>query len=162
MPLIHRQFPPELKNPDGQLLAVSPSEAMVRFGARVAVSIGLAQQFAEQLTLRGEQVPEPLVGEALIDSGASHTCVDTSIAGRLALPVVGQVNISSASHESTQLNQYPIRLEFIGAGIAANVLQAPSGPLGSQGLAVLIGRDLLREFLLVYNGPYGQWTLAPG
>jgi predicted aspartyl protease len=133
---------------------------MILAGPRVQVSVGLAQQFAEALLARGDRIPDPVVGEALIDTGASQTCIDEAIAQRLGLPVVGRTNLCSASHASTQTNLHPIKIDFIGAAMSSNVLQAPACALAAQDLAVLIGRDLLQQFLLVYNGPIGQWTMA--
>jgi hypothetical protein len=32
--------------------------------------------------------------------------------------------------------------------------------LKPQGIVALIGRDLLRNFLLIYDGVHGSWTLS--
>jgi predicted aspartyl protease len=133
---------------------------LVLTGPRLSVSIGLGEDFAESLLERGETVPEPAIGEALIDSGAYRTCIDENLAKQLGLPIVGVTTISSASHASTQCNLHSIKIEFIGSSLSTNVLQAPACSLASQKLAVLIGRDVLQQFLLVYNGPLGHWTMT--
>jgi len=129
-------------------------------GPRVQVIVGLGRQFVESLLARGEPVPEPIVGDALIDTGAVRTCVDDQVARQLRLPVLGRANLSTASHASIQTNMHPVKIEFVGSGLSSNILQAPACSLASQKLAILIGRDVLQQFLLVYNGPLGQWTMT--
>jgi predicted aspartyl protease len=160
VPIIHRAVFHPIIGPDGKPLVLPPPTGLHLAGPRVQVSVGLAQSFAEALLLRGEVIPDAVVGDALVDTGASHTCIDDAVAKNMGLPVVGRIKVGSASHHSTEQNQYPIRIEFLGAGITSNVLQAPAAALAAQGLTMLIGRDILQEFLLVYNGPIGQWTMV--
>jgi predicted aspartyl protease len=107
---------------------------------------------------QGQTVPNPESGLALIDTGASGTCIDNGAAQRLQLPVIDTGNMVSASHTTPQ-NIYPVLIEVAG-GIRVNVPRAMGAELASQGLVVLIGRDFLQHCTLFYNGPSGALTLS--
>jgi hypothetical protein len=71
--------------------------------------------------------------------------------------------MASASHTATDTNVYPISFDIIGIvgpRITVNCPRAAGAALAPQGLLVLIGRDLLANANLFYNGPAGQFTLA--
>jgi len=127
---------------------------------QVKVTIGLAQSIASQLLQQGQTLPSPVSGIALIDTGASTTCVDDSVAQQMQLPVVNVVNIASASHASTKQNVYPIQIEVIGLPISIETPNAIGAALGAQGLIALIGRDVLQHCTLFYNGITGSFTLS--
>jgi predicted aspartyl protease len=115
---------------------------------------------AQQLLQQGIHVPDPVPGLALIDTGATTTCVDAEAAQKLGLPVVNVVNIASASHTSSQHNVYPIHIAVAGSPIRINAPRAVGVPLAAQGLLVLIGRDVLSACILFYNGAMGSFTLS--
>src|SRR5437868_2261845 len=127
-------------------------------GPVVQVTVGPAQLLVDQWTQQGITLPVPQVGEALIDTGASGTCIDDATAQQLGLPVVDVMQMVSASHTSQQ-NIYPIRLVVAG-GLRFDVPRAMGAVLAPQGLVALIGRDVLQRCTLFYNGPAGEFTLA--
>ena len=97
---------------------------------------------------------------ALLDTGASASCIDDSIAQQLNLPVINRVSVGGVGG-SHQLNQYLCRISipqlnfvktgaFIGAGLAQ----------GGQLHRALIGRDFLANMLLMYDGISGKAKLA--
>ncbi len=101
-----------------------------------------------------------LTGNAVVDTGASVTCIDNSFAKNLNLPIVDVVQMTSASHESTQQNVYPIQLQIVGSPIRIEIPHAMGANLAAQGLVALIGRDYLQHCTLHYNGVTGAITLA--
>jgi predicted aspartyl protease len=105
-------------------------------------------------------VPEPLSGWALLDTGATSTCIDAAAAKKLKLPVIDKGKISSASHEAIEVNIYPAVIAFTGTPIKANVLKAVGANLAGQDLIALLGRDLLQNFTVFYNGAMGEITLS--
>jgi predicted aspartyl protease len=109
---------------------------------------------------QGLTPPEPVAGLALIDTGASATCVDDEAAANLGIPVVDVVTIASASHASTQQNVYPVSFQIQGLSATVDSLRCVGAPLRAQGLLALFGRDLLQQCTLFYNGWTGQITLA--
>jgi len=124
------------------------------------VSVSVAEAVAVELVQQGKTLPAPISGMALLDSGASTTCVDESVAQKLQLPVTDVVTIASASHTSSKQNVYPARIELVGLSVAINALDAIGGPLIEQGIIALIGRDVLQHCTLFYNGMTGSISLA--
>jgi predicted aspartyl protease len=105
-------------------------------------------------------LPTPERGWALIDTGATSTCIDDAVATRLNLPAIDVVTVASASHPSTQQNVHPIQIEVIGLPITISAPRTIAAPLAAQGLVVLIGRDVLQHCTLFYNGPAGSFSLS--
>lgn len=159
MPILHVQFNAQAQTPTGQTVSVAPTIALLRQGPVVQVVLSLAQTIADQLMQQGLPIPAPLPGLALIDTGASATCIDDATAQQLQLPVIDVVNMTSASHASTQQNIYPVLIEVAG-GIRIDVPRAMGANLAPQKLVALIGRDFLQHCTLFYNGPAGAITLA--
>lgn len=129
-------------------------------GPCIQVNLSIASPIAEQLLQKGESLPAPVSGLALIDTGASVTCIDETAAAKLGLPPVDVVSIASASSASSQCNTYPVRIDLQGLPIGIDATKAIGAPLAAQGLVALIGRDVLSHFTLFYNGTTGQITLA--
>ncbi len=160
MPILHIQFSGQATTPQGQLVQVPPAIILLRQGPCVQVSIGLAQSIANQLLQQGKTLPKPISGTALIDTGATSTCIDDAAAQRLRLPVVNVVRVASASHASTEQNVYPIQIEVVGLPISIEAPGAIGAALAPQGLLALIGRDVLQHCTLFYNGITGEITLS--
>ena len=138
----------------------SQLSGFVQRGPVVQVSIGLAQSMAQELIQQGATLPAPVSGLALLDTGASSTCIDDGIAQQLGVPVVDVVTMHSASHAGHPANIYPVRFAVNGLPIALDVPRALGAALTSQGLAMLIGRDVLQICTLFYNGLSGEFTLS--
>lgn len=160
MPILHIQISGQGQTPDGQTIQLPPSVALQQRGPCLQVTVGVAQTIASQLLQQGKVLPPPMTGFALIDTGASSTCVDENAARQLQLPVVNVVNMASASHASTQANVYPILIDILGLPVPINAPQAIGAALASQGLLILLGRDVLQFCTLIYNGFNGEITLA--
>jgi predicted aspartyl protease len=100
------------------------------------------------------------MGYALIDTGASNTCIDDDTARSMGLPVIDVGTIHSASHAQTPSNIYPVQIEIVGFRINFQSAQTMGAALTEQGLLMLLGRDLLERCTLFYNGLTGQITLS--
>ncbi len=98
----------------------------------------MAQPIARQLLQQGKTLPQPVSGLALIDTGASTTCIDEDAARTLGLPVTNVVTVASASHSAARSNVYPAQIEVIGLPIAINALNSIGAPLAAQGLIALL------------------------
>ncbi len=94
------------------------------------------------LLAAGAKAPTPLSAIALIDTGASNTCIDSHLALQLGLPVVDTMRMTSASHDANKQPAYPIDIEITGTSIQFGVPKAMGANLAAQGLGVLIGRDV--------------------
>ena len=160
MPILHTQLIAQGQTPDGKAISISPQIALMQRGPIVQVTIGIEENIAQQLLTQGTPLPQPVPGVALIDTGATSTCIDEAIAQQLNLPVIDVVSIASASHAASKQNVYPALIEVVGIPIKFNALRAIGVPLASQEIQVLIGRDLLQFCTLFYNGLIGSFTLS--
>jgi predicted aspartyl protease len=150
----------ESRSVTGQIIVLPPATALKEQGPRLRVSISLHHSVAQRLLDAGTPVPAPVTGFALIDTGASTTSVDEESAKSLGLGSVGEAQVASASERSTVRNMYPVTIEVEGLPLPISAPQAIGAELRSQGLLVLIGRDVLQFCTLFYNGLTGQITLA--
>jgi len=145
---------------DGRAIPIPPSVALLQRGPVVQASISLLESMAKELLQQGQELPAPKTGLALIDTGASITCVDEGVAQELGLPAIDVVSMYSASHGRTQQNVYPVQILLPQFGVSVQAPRAMGAALAGQGLLVLIGRDVLQRCTLFYNGPLGQVTLS--
>ena len=160
MPHLHIQLTGHHKIPGGQVVPIPPALALLQRGPCVQVTVKVSQPIAEQLLQRGELLPTPISGIALIDTGASSTAIDLEAAATLGIPAVDTIPIASATHEAMTMPIYPISVEITGLPFTFDAPRATGAPLAKQGLLLLIGRDLLQHCTLFYNGLVGQITLA--
>lgn len=160
MPILHVQVSGQGLTLDGKTVEIPHSVALQQRGPCVQVSVTLAQVLAQILIQQGKELPAPITGLGLIDTGASVTCIDEDVARRLGLPAIDVVTMSSASHAKTERNVYPIQIDVVGVPIKFQAHHAIGAELASQGIISLIGRDVLQFCTLFYNGLTGEMTLS--
>ncbi len=140
-------------------------EGLLSAGPLLQVQVEVPQALASFLSEKGETIPAPQPGWALIDTGATRTCVDKDILGRLGVQPTGTVKTGTAAGQVEQL-LFPAKLSFPAAGgfqvefgsvIAVDLC---GQTVAGANVVVLVGRDVLSRCLLVYNGPAGIFTLA--
>ena len=124
------------------------------------MTLRVAQVIADQVIQAGGEVPEPITGLALIDTGATLTCVDETAARQVGAPVIDVTKMSSTSDTDVDANVYPISFLLTGLPTMLNTHRAIGADLQAHDLILLIGRDLLQFCTLHYNGPNGAFTLA--
>jgi predicted aspartyl protease len=112
----------------------------------------------------GKPVHPPIAIRALIDTGASGTCLDPWVFQQLNLPASGvaHVHTPTTSGVATAQNQYDVDiLVMLGKHVerieTLPVLESHLTPLGIDGL---LGRDILSHGILIFNGSAGQFTLS--
>jgi len=159
MPILHVQAAAHGKTPDGKTVALPPSVALQLRGPLLQVTVTIEQNMAQVLLEQGKPVPSPVAGRALLDTGASTTCVDEQAALQLGLPVVDVVSMASASHARHQCNVYPVQIN-IPPMLNLQAPRAMGAALAAHGLLALIGRDVLQQCTVFYNGATGQITLS--
>src|SRR5438093_11544135 len=87
---VHNVFP--LGLPHG-----TPQDLLAAMGLLLPVEINVPQVLATILTSQGTTLPQPVTGDALIDTGATSCCVEESLVQGLGLQPVGQVNVCGQS-----------------------------------------------------------------
>lgn len=109
MPILHSQIAAQGKGPDGEVVQVPPATGLHMRGPIVQVTASIDQNAAKVLLAQGKTVPNK-AGFALIDTGASNTCIDEQAARDLGLPVIDVGSMQSASHEKHPCNIYPVQI----------------------------------------------------
>ena len=130
--------------------------------------VGVSEARRAALIAAGQPVPNPERITALIDTGASGTCVDPSVLQALALTPTGMatVNTPSTGSQPHITEQYDVLLVVPGATATHQPLVRPNLAvisaklLAPQGFHALIGRDVLSMCLLEYNGATNMFSLA--
>jgi predicted aspartyl protease len=160
MPVVNVQYTGQIQAPDGSMTPAPPAAILALKGPTIQVTVSVHRSIAQQLLQQGAPLPQPIAGRALIDTGASATCIDEGIAKQLGLPVVDTVQVATPSHASVQQNVYPAFIEVVGSSLVIDAPRAIGAALAAQDLLLLIGRDLLQFCVLHYNGTTGQITLS--
>lgn len=141
-------------------LTLSPQGPLV--DAVVAVS-GARRQALEKA---GQTIPDPIPIRALLDTGASGTCIDPAVLTALGLTPTGMiaVNTPTTGNQPHQAFQYDVGLLIPApAGlplVRPSLAVVASELLQRQGFHALIGRDILHGCILTYNGSAGLFMLA--
>lgn len=112
----------------------------------------------------GKQVPTPFLIQALIDTGAACTCVDPAVIGKLGLTPTGTVQIRTPSTGAGThaCNQYDLAFAVMMHDDFKIIDTIPviEAHLAQQGHLALIGRDILSQGIMIYNGPANSVTIS--
>ncbi|MDE0152958.1 MAG: aspartyl protease family protein [Gammaproteobacteria bacterium] len=160
MPILNVRIQAEMRDDAGNHLPAPPDMALGQVGPRVQITLAQLKEQIDAISGKGEEVPAPVVGYALIDTGASATCVDSDAAGRAGLPVVDSGPLHSVTHANETVPIYAGSLTIQGANINLLAHRAYGVNLVEQGLIALIGRDVLSQCILVYNGPDSSFSIS--
>jgi hypothetical protein len=98
----------------------------------------------------------------LIDTGASVSAVDAAVVRQLGIRPIGTISVGTAGGVQQQA-QYPASFSFPGTGLPtiAFTFVIGSNLAGQQPpIIALIGRDVLRHFVMIYHGNFGQVLLT--
>lgn len=134
--------------------------ALLNRGPVLNVEISVPSSLAGVWEKQSLAIPAPQAGTALLDTGASRTCVDRDVIQRLNIPSIGIERVYTPQGSEEQY-KYPVRVSFPGTPLpSVDFGSAYGATLKEQGIIALIGRDLLAHFVFTYNGPGGFITLA--
>lgn len=138
--------------------AGSGSNLLTLYGPTLLVNIGFDAGFNPQ---QGKPPIPAITGvEALVDTGATESCIDSFLAAQLNLPIIDKKPIcgSAGQHDAwiymAQIHVPALAFTLYGA-FAGVHLQA-----GGQRHKALIGRSFLRPFTLTYEGKTGSVTIS--
>ena len=131
----------------------------------VQIHIGVSTPRAEALRKAGKPIPPSIPVMGLVDTGASCTAIDAGILSQLAIPSSG----TSPTHTPSTLAGVPhvanlfdvsVTLMHSQIGKRFHALPVLESHLAHQGFHVLIGRDILSNCLLVYDGVAQSFCLS--
>lgn len=144
------------KQADGSEQLLPPAQGLQLVGPIIPATLHMLDAHR---TKAEASPPAPVAGNVLIDTGASTTCLDAGAAQRAGLPIVGNGKMNSATHDNHAVPLFAGMLRLTNFGDLP-VENAMGANLGNQGIIALLGRDVLRNCILVYNGIGGSVTLA--
>jgi hypothetical protein len=117
------------------------------------------------LQAAGSPLPPTQFCKALVDTGASHTSIDPTIVSALGLTPTGSAPIITPTTGNT-----PVMVPTFDVGVhvafsnqqfhSKNPTTVTSCVLIHQGFAVLFGRDLLGDGMMVFDGKHGVFTVS--
>ena len=139
-------------------------EALATGGPVLPVEILIPSALSQLLAQNNSPIPAPLTGFALIDTGATHSCVDATKFAALGVNPTGTIQIGTSSGSFSK-STYPAKFRFPTANFELEFSTVIGADLSQQvihgvELVALLGRDFLTHCLLVYNGPVGLFTLS--
>lgn len=143
--------------------------SLIQHGAILIAFVGVSTARSSALKEAGLPIPKFEKITAMVDTGASSTCVDPSVLHALNLTPTGSVLVKTPSTglQPVPAEQYDVSL-FVPSSDASHIpLSIVTLPvicckdfLQSQGFHALIGRDVLSHCILIYNGGENTFTIA--
>ena len=130
--------------------------------------VGVSQARRTALETAKQPIPQLQVIRALLDTGASHTCLDPSVLTALSIPPHSTIQVLTPSTGNIpyEANVYDVSIVIPGAAKTDPTYTLPTIAvagcelLQAQGYHALIGRDILSGWVVHYNGPMGLFTVS--
>ena len=159
MPTLNIRIQGRQRDSKGNVVPLSSAVALQSAGPIVQVVLSPLPEHVKSIVEKGQQPPKPFAGMALIDTGASVTCIDRTAAEAAELTVTDSGPMSSATHADEIVPIYAGKIEIQGLP-PCNIMRAYGVNLAAQKICALIGRDMLAGCVLVYNGTEGFVSLS--
>jgi predicted aspartyl protease len=140
--------------------SVSGGDLLIAHGPTLIVNIGFDPNFKSD----SAPAPTPIAGitglHALVDTGATESCIDSLLAAQLSLPIVDRRSVAGA-HGARPVNVHLAQIHIPSLAFTLyGQFAAVDLIAGGQTHYALIGRTFLRSFTMVYEGKTGTVTLS--
>ena len=136
-------------------------------GPIVNLTVHVSEARRAALEAEGRPIPPPRVLRGLVDTGASFTSIEPAVLQALELAPTGTIDIVTPSTGAAvhTTNTYDVDIVIYAAQgdppLSISNLEVGACELYlQQGIHALIGRDILRKCVLIYNGGQKTFTLA--
>jgi len=146
-----------------------PSEGQPNFleqyGPLLPVRLTVPVKRKRYLEQHGFEPHASKTGYALIDPGATVSAVHDRVMQELEIPVLDQTG-TNTPHGPGLSNIYNASLSFAEMGMLDVPLEGVLGcylgepEIGEPEIIMLLGRDLLRHFVMSYDGPNARMTIT--
>lgn len=110
------RFTQIVEDTNGREYELPATQALAQRDPVLTVSLRPLEEQNRAMIERGETVPTAVEGLALVDTGASRTCVDKDAASRAGLNEIDRASISSASHSAHGVPVFACEIEFASLG----------------------------------------------
>ncbi len=134
-------------------------------GPLISVEVSIPPALKGHLSAKGLPIPPAQSGFALIDTGAFATAVDQTVFDALGVPPIDKIT-TTTPHGVGESAVYPATITFPGLQVNEMPMERIIGcnlkwqNIEGKEVIMLLGRDLLQYFLLVYNGKSADIFLA--
>jgi hypothetical protein len=113
-------------------------------------------------SLRGQDTPQRLFVHLIVDTGSKHSSLTPAVLGRLGCPPGRPVRVQTHVGEGVT-NYYAVRLEFPFSTLTplpeVRVVALEMPIVFANYYAGVVGRDALRRWATLYNGPRRRLTV---
>jgi predicted aspartyl protease len=139
-------------------LSFSPS-VLQKDGPRIFNEISAPSYDIEEGLAVGLEFPPPFGITAIIDTGASLTVVNPEVAERCKLRATGFATVASIE-KTGKYNQHAAWIKFPKTKLKDfDGIPVVACKISQQPYSCLIGRDILRNWLLTYDGGNGTVSI---
>jgi len=131
---------------------------LMKEGPILEVQFIISSELERKYREEGKVIPKPIVIKALVDTGCTSCAISDHIPKELNLQPVGSVDLRTPSGKRACF-QYFMRMLIPSHGLAYEGTFI-GVTLEGQDVDCLIGRDVLKDSILIYIGPENQFTLS--
>lgn len=128
-------------------------------GPLLEIEVRVSTAFESVLTSRNMPIPNPRRGLAILDTGASVSAIQSTVLSSLGIPSAGNTPVVSAAGR-LRTSRFDIRISFPALQLPLRDLNVLGVNLGNNRVIALIGRDIMRDWIMHYNGPAGTCSLT--
>lgn len=133
---------------------LAPADNLLQNGAILQVAVSVPSAYSQ-----GGGAGHPQTLTAMIDSGASISCIMTDKAAAIGLPQVSQTQLGGVGGMTTApIYAAALNLTQFGVTVDPAQIAGVSNPL--PGVDMLIGRDVLKTLVFTYKGSEGAFTVT--
>lgn len=154
MPNLHIKL-----EPAGTTPPTHHPEVLLVTGPIIPIQLEVPPPLTKSLTEAGLPVPAPVSGLGLIDTGASVSCVDSGVPGKLGVKPIGTTTLTGATGSGLRA-LFPMRLVIPAIQLTLDYQYVTEADLSPLGYVALLGRDFLEKATLIYHGNVGEYALS--
>jgi predicted aspartyl protease len=142
------------------------SNSITPNGPILNVLIGVSQPRLLAMQTAGLTPPPMVPAALLIDTGASHSCICSTVIQALGLTPTGTIYVHTPTTgvSAVQVGTYDVGIVFTGVTPqdvhVVPSLSATENDFTSQGIQGLLGRDILSRAHMFYNGRQNLYFLS--
>ena len=127
-------------------------------GLVAPVSVCICTAAEDAFRKSGLALPQPILTDAKIDSGADRSVIGKGLAARLGLKPAGVCLVDTPSSKDFPCYEYALRLVFPNDVVWQGIMLEL--PAAQESVEVLIGRDILGHGMLIYIGYDNSFSLC--
>lgn len=129
------------------------------------VGIGVSDSMRTALIGANKPLPQLQMVNALVDTGASGSVIDPALVVPLGIQPVSSQLVHTPSTGGVPVSQpvYDVSIWLYHAKsqhVWERSFPVMCAGLRGQGIDMLLGRDVLSECLMVFDGPHNKFTIA--